>query len=138
MLNQENILAIIKWGPILFFLIVFLWGLIVGMIKGNRKVIRRLIYVAIYTTAVILLLPMTTRAAMTINVNGVTLDAYVNNAITSNETITSFFDGIPGLLDVVLEYPSAIISLLLFFVFITDSIKVAPANHFCHIATHNT
>ena len=117
MLNQENILAIIKWGPILFFLIVFLWGLIVGMIKGNRKVIRRLIYVAIYTTAVILLLPMTTRAAMTINVNGVTLDAYVNNAITSNETITSFFDGIPGLLDVVLEYPSAIISLLLFFVF---------------------
>ncbi|MBR3891006.1 MAG: hypothetical protein IKJ30_02890 [Bacilli bacterium] len=136
MLNQENILAIIKWGPILFFLIVFLWGLIVGMIKGNRKVIRRLIYVAIYTTAVILLLPMTTRAAMTINVNGVTLDAYVNNAITSNETITSFFDGIPGLLDVVLEYPSAIISLLLFFVFMLIGLPLSFPLYWIYMAIY--
>ena len=115
-MTSDQILALIKWGPILLFLLIFLWGLIVGMIKGNRKVIRRFIYVAIYVTTIILVLPIVTREAMTITVNGMTVEAYINGVITNNEQIKGFFDGIPGLLDVVLEYPSAIISLLLFFV----------------------
>ena len=115
-MSQENILAIIKWGPILLFLIIFLCGLLIGMIQGNRRVIKRLIYVAIYTTCVILLLPMTTRAIMTVEVNGVTVNSYVNEILTENETVNDLFSQVPALREIVLEYPSALVSMALFFV----------------------
>ena len=135
-MTHEDILAIIKLGPILLFLIIFLYGLIVGMIKGNRKVIRRLIYVAIYVTGITIALPYITRAVMTVEVNGFTVDQYVTDLVTTNEAINNVFSKIPGLLNLVLEFPAAIVSMVLFMVLIIVGLPLSFPIYWIYMAIY--
>ena len=42
-MSNEDIIAIMKWGPLALFLVIFLIGLLTGIIRGRRKVARRFI-----------------------------------------------------------------------------------------------
>ena len=113
-MTSETILTIIKWGPLGFLLVAFLFGMLVGVIKGRRKALRRSIYVFLFLLVAFLLTPTITESAMTIQINNMSLEAYIANAVENNEGVNNIFLAIPALKDVVLSYPNAIFSLVLF------------------------
>ena len=115
-MTSETILTIIKWGPLGFLLLAFLFGMLVGVIKGRRKALRRSIYVFLFLLVAFIVTPMITQSAMVVEIKGVTVLEYVENAVKNNEEINNIFVAIPALKDVLLSYPQAIFSLVLFLV----------------------
>lgn len=117
-MSSENIIAIIKWGPILLFLVVFLLGMLYGLIKGRRKSLRRFIYVLIYLVLIFLFTPKICELVMNINIDGVSVSTLIDDFIANNESINKIFNDVPGLQVLVKTYPNAIVSLALFLVLV--------------------
>lgn len=117
-MSSEDIIAIIKWGPLLFFLLVFLFAMIIGLIKGRRKSLKSAIYSFIYLILVYFLTPVIANLLMDISINDMTIEMRIEEIITNNDTIKNMVDEIPGIESILKSYPSAFISLFLFVVFV--------------------
>lgn len=115
-MSEENIIVIIKWGPLLFLLLALLTGMLVGLIKGRRKSLRRTIYVVLFVVACFIFTPKITELLMRVEIQGLTIEGYINKFIEENEQINEIFQEIPALKEVIVYYPNAIFSLVLFLV----------------------
>ena len=118
MMSEENIIAIIKWGPLIYLLLALLIGMLVGLINGRRKALRRTIYVGIFLILSFFLTPVIVSSCMGIQIQGATIQEHINQFILNNETVNNLFNGIPALKEIILQYPVAIVSLILFVVLI--------------------
>ena len=117
-MSNEDIIAIIKWGPLLFFLLVFLFAMLLGMIKGRRKALKSAIYSFIYVMLVYFLSPVITNLLMRISIGGVTFSMRVEGLITGNDTIKNMMEAIPGLENIVRAYPMALVTLFMFVILV--------------------
>lgn len=113
-MSSEDIIAIIKWGPLLFFLLVFLFGMIRGMIKGRRKVLKRLLYVIIFVTTMFFLTPTLAEILLNFEVGGTSIEGIIRNFIEENESIQQLFINVPGLKPLIDGYLTGFVSLFLF------------------------
>lgn len=109
-MSNETVIAIIKWGPLLFFLTIFLFGMLVGLVKGRRKTIRRATYVLIFLGASYFLAPIISKIILKINIRGVSISGYLDTFIANNATIQELFTNIPQLEGVILDYLGSIVS----------------------------
>ena len=117
-MSSEDIIAIIKWGPLAFFLLTFFIGMLIGMIKGRRKVVKGLIYTIIFVVAAFLLTPTLSELIMNFEIDGTSVEAMIHEFIENNEDIQKMFKDIPGLETIVENYPNSILSLVLFVVLV--------------------
>ena len=117
-MTSENIIAIIKWGPLLVFLVIFLFGLISGIIRGRRKATKHFIYSILYVGLAFFFAPKIAEFALSIEINGTSAEILMGEFISENETLNGIVNGIPGIKSLIISYPQAIISLLLFLVLV--------------------
>ena len=113
-MNSEMIIAIIKWGPLLFFLLTFLLGMLVGLVKGRRKTVRRAIYVLIFVSLSYFLAPTIANLLVKLEINGISVAGYINEFVSSNEMLNAVFNDVPQLEGVLFSYLNSSLSIIVF------------------------
>mgnify|MGYP003301706203 CR=1 FL=1 len=135
-MNSNDIIAIIKWGPILLFLVVFLIGMLHGLIKGRRKSVRRFIYVMINLVLVYIFTPKICELLVDVSINGVSVSGTIDKYVFENEEINKLFNNIPGLAELINAYPNAIISIVLFLVLVLIGLPLSFPIYWLYMAIY--
>ena len=108
---------LVKWGPLVIMLLVFISCFVVGLIRGTYKVTRRVIYVVLYVVLVWLFIDNITNFILDlkITINGIRgVREFITNFITRNEGLNNFLKYSPELKSLIIEQPQIIVNPVLF------------------------
>ncbi len=118
-MDIETIRLIVQYGLIGLFALVFLWGFIVGVIRGRYRVLVRLIYVVIFMLTFLFLMPLITRGLLNIPIPfgiNMTGKEYIENLIQNNEEIQQVLEAVPSLKPIAFELAVALVTPLLYII----------------------
>ena len=115
-MSEADIIAIIKWGPVVLLLLALLHGMLVGLIKGRRKALRRTIYVVLFVGGIYAFLPQITDFLMNLQIGDFQMRATIEGFVKDNKSLQEISSAIPALEQLIVQYPDALVSLVLFMI----------------------
>lgn len=131
---------LVKWGPLVIMLLVFISCFVVGLIRGTYKVTRRVIYVVLYVVLVWLFIDNITNFILDlkITINGIRgVREFITNFITRNEGLNNFLKYSPELKSLIIEQPQIIVNPVLFILLVLVGLPLSFPIYWVYILIFN-
>lgn len=121
MFDLESLKTIITFGGLALFALIFLYGFIVGVIRGRYKVSVRFVYVIVFMVLLAIFTPLIINGALNIQIPfGIdnSVKGFIQTFIENDETIKNIVQQIPSLEPIMFQLIISVVSPLLYILFV--------------------